>query len=125
HRGGTHRGRQGRANGSSEKKRAPPGRAKSGGWHAAPAEGWRKPGRRAAAGHCTGGRYTSTGMSEWVSTLAVTLPSTSALMPRRPCEAIATRSQPRSRARSEEHTSELQSRENLVCRLLLEKQKMK
>src|SRR5690606_41020484 len=26
-------------------------------------------------------------------------------------------------ARSEEHTSELQSRENLVCRLLLEKQK--
>src|SRR5690606_42040679 len=28
---------------------------------------------------------------------------------------------PPSRARSEEHTSELQSRENLVCRLLLEK----
>src|SRR5690606_41142905 len=27
------------------------------------------------------------------------------------------------RARSEEHTSELQSRENLVCRLLLEKKK--
>src|SRR5690606_39732019 len=27
----------------------------------------------------------------------------------------------RSRQRSEEHTSELQSRENLVCRLLLEK----
>src|SRR5436309_10147659 len=27
------------------------------------------------------------------------------------------------RTRSEEHTSELQSRENLVCRLLLEKQK--
>src|SRR5436309_10636663 len=27
-------------------------------------------------------------------------------------------------ARSEEHTSELQSRENLVCRLLLEKKKM-
>src|SRR5436309_12567822 len=26
--------------------------------------------------------------------------------------------------RSEEHTSELQSRENLVCRLLLEKQKL-
>src|SRR5690606_39898353 len=30
---------------------------------------------------------------------------------------------PRSTARSEEHTSELQSRENLVCRLLLEKKK--
>src|SRR5690606_41800357 len=32
----------------------------------------------------------------------------------------ATRSDP---SRSEEHTSELQSRENLVCRLLLEKKK--
>src|SRR5690606_41412940 len=32
------------------------------------------------------------------------------------------RPQPRAR-RSEEHTSELQSRENLVCRLLLEKKK--
>src|SRR6266511_6249295 len=31
----------------------------------------------------------------------------------------------RAGARSEEHTSELQSRENLVCRLLLEKKKKK
>src|SRR5207302_2332954 len=31
----------------------------------------------------------------------------------------------RRRSRSEEHTSELQSRENLVCRLLLEKKKNK
>src|SRR5690349_23668626 len=30
---------------------------------------------------------------------------------------------PRARARSEEHTSELQSRRDLVCRLLLEKKK--
>src|SRR2546427_3325905 len=30
---------------------------------------------------------------------------------------------PRARARSEEHTSELQSQSNLVCRLLLEKKK--
>src|SRR6266511_5781792 len=30
---------------------------------------------------------------------------------------------PQARPRSEEHTSELQSRENLVCRLLLEKKK--
>src|SRR5690606_41626232 len=30
---------------------------------------------------------------------------------------------PQAGARSEEHTSELQSRENLVCRLLLEKKK--
>src|SRR5690606_41643536 len=33
--------------------------------------------------------------------------------------------QARRGARSEEHTSELQSRENLVCRLLLEKKKNK
>src|SRR5438105_11417286 len=33
--------------------------------------------------------------------------------------------QPRRRARSEEHTSELQSRVDLVCRLLLEKKKKK
>src|SRR5690606_41660101 len=33
----------------------------------------------------------------------------------------ARRSAPAPRSRSEEHTSELQSRENLVCRLLLEK----
>src|SRR2546430_10185011 len=32
---------------------------------------------------------------------------------------------PRSPARSEEHTSELQSQSNLVCRLLLEKKKVK
>src|SRR5690606_41947127 len=32
-------------------------------------------------------------------------------------------SRDRHRVRSEEHTSELQSRENLVCRLLLEKKK--
>src|SRR5436309_14216304 len=41
--------------------------------------------------------------------------------------ARATRSRRRERRgpRSEEHTSELQSRENLVCRLLLEKKKKK
>src|SRR5690349_22449518 len=32
---------------------------------------------------------------------------------------------PRVRVRSEEHTSELQSRRDLVCRLLLEKKKLK
>src|SRR6266511_5963974 len=40
--------------------------------------------------------------------------------PRRPAQARAGH---RRRPRSEEHTSELQSRENLVCRLLLEKKK--
>src|SRR5690606_41454461 len=38
------------------------------------------------------------------------------------CRAGPRRMRPR---RSEEHTSELQSRENLVCRLLLEKKKLK
>src|SRR5690606_39912977 len=38
------------------------------------------------------------------------------------CPATTSRSSP-ARGRSEEHTSELQSRENLVCRLLLEKKK--
>src|SRR5690606_39452441 len=39
--------------------------------------------------------------------------------------ALSMRWMSRSRPRSEEHTSELQSRENLVCRLLLEKKKQK
>src|SRR5690606_41697187 len=46
----------------------------------------------------------------------------------RPRNADTTRSSGCSRTgawRSEEHTSELQSRENLVCRLLLEKKKTK
>src|SRR5436309_6925677 len=38
---------------------------------------------------------------------------------------IQVRPRDRVMARSEEHTSELQSRENLVCRLLLEKKKKK
>src|SRR2546430_10394815 len=37
----------------------------------------------------------------------------------------ASRSRSSSRTRSEEHTSELQSQSNLVCRLLLEKKKKK
>src|SRR5690606_12044914 len=37
----------------------------------------------------------------------------------------ACRKSDRTERRSEEHTSELQSRENLVCRLLLEKKKKK
>src|SRR6266700_4017036 len=43
----------------------------------------------------------------------------------RPCEVGLPRSQHQAPGgdRSEEHTSELQSRENLVCRLLLEKKK--
>src|SRR6266700_7282896 len=44
-------------------------------------------------------------------------------LPRRKCGTDACGC--RRSARSEEHTSELQSRENLVCRLLLEKKKTK
>src|SRR2546422_1693444 len=39
--------------------------------------------------------------------------------------AAASAANPRAAARSEEHTSELQSRLHLVCRLLLEKKKKK
>src|SRR5476651_2745342 len=48
-------------------------------------------------------------------------PTTAAPMPR----ASSPRSPTRPRSRSEEHTSELQSRQYLVCRLLLEKKKKK
>src|SRR2546427_9388258 len=41
----------------------------------------------------------------------------------RPFTASPSPSAPSMRARSEEHTSELQSQSNLVCRLLLEKKK--
>src|SRR5436309_10238800 len=46
--------------------------------------------------------------------------------PSSPPRFAANRSRPARRVhlRSEEHTSELQSRENLVCRLLLEKKKI-
>src|SRR5690606_40743795 len=53
--------------------------------------------------------------------------STSRLPPRStsPAPLVATSPMPAtSPERSEEHTSELQSRENLVCRLLLEKKKL-
>src|SRR5256885_8665885 len=40
-----------------------------------------------------------------------------------PCRRASARSRSSSHARSEEHTSELQSPCNLVCRLLLEKKK--
>src|SRR2546430_5928634 len=44
--------------------------------------------------------------------------------PRRRLSALRARSAPLPRSRSEEHTSELQSQSNLVCRLLLEKKKL-
>src|SRR2546427_8717456 len=41
------------------------------------------------------------------------------------CARLHQRLRPRGQLRSEEHTSELQSQSNLVCRLLLEKKKKK
>src|SRR3712207_8514898 len=58
--------------------------------------------------------------------LAPTSPSWPRPSPRRacPCWSRTTRAPPtRGSPRSEEHTSELQSRQYLVCRLLLEKKK--
>src|SRR2546427_3622105 len=43
----------------------------------------------------------------------------------RPLAAPRSTSQPPGHTRSEEHTSELQSQSNLVCRLLLEKKKIR
>src|SRR5688572_31395507 len=56
------------------------------------------------------------------TTTSLTRPSTSLNGVRMPHFASARRSR---RPRSEEHTSELQSQSNLVCRLLLEKKKKK
>src|SRR2546430_8422594 len=49
------------------------------------------------------------------------VPDRKLLLPR----TVATAQIGRARSRSEEHTSELQSQSNLVCRLLLEKKKKK
>src|SRR5690606_41973051 len=70
-------------------------------------------GETGSRGACSGSRGSGrVGAGGWVWTLAVsgcasTWPSSAAAIT----------------SRSEEHTSELQSRENLVCRLLLEKKK--
>src|SRR6266511_4799142 len=47
------------------------------------------------------------------------------LLPKSPDSDSPDTSERKEKPRSEEHTSELQSRENLVCRLLLEKKKKK
>src|SRR5690606_40217007 len=52
------------------------------------------------------------------------LPPFSGQLRRRTAGARAHRQRRQHPPRSEEHTSELQSRENLVCRLLLEKKKL-
>src|SRR3712207_8043006 len=57
------------------------------------------------------------------ATPATTRTSSSLSCTSRSCSCTTGSSRPASRSRSEEHTSELQSRQYLVCRLLLEKKK--
>src|SRR5690606_40559877 len=68
--------------------------------------------RRECSASPRSSRWTSTGWDGWSAS------------PRRKAAPLAPASSSGSAvSRSEEHTSELQSRENLVCRLLLEKKK--
>src|SRR5581483_5759097 len=62
----------------------------------------------------------------WISGPMKTLNSTSPRFMRQPGRTCVSPSAPMTRSplRSEEHTSELQSRQYLVCRLLLEKKKV-
>src|SRR3712207_7758042 len=65
----------------------------------------------------------------WMSVVVIAVPVPSARCSRRPgggpCRRRPTPGSPVIARRSEEHTSELQSRQYLVCRLLLEKKKTK
>src|SRR2546430_11542625 len=78
----------------------------------------------AAAWTTTSGRCSSNVRS--TSSRSAMLPSTSVrleLEVRLSRRAVSKLSMTETRSRSEEHTSELQSQSNLVCRLLLEKKK--
>src|SRR5690606_41772410 len=71
--------------------------------------------------------YTTLFRSSCRSTASSSCWSAISISSRRVCVRLAIRAwccSSRSSIRSEEHTSELQSRENLVCRLLLEKKKI-
>src|SRR3712207_7781786 len=59
------------------------------------------------------------------SPISVDAPPMTAASPIGPVSSVMSRSSSDSTRRSEEHTSELQSRQYLVCRLLLEKKKHK
>src|SRR5207302_10154922 len=70
----------------------------------------------------TPGAITATGSgSGIISTCSTSSACPAHTTSTRRCSKPVPRSSSASTARSEEHTSELQSRENLVCRLLLEK----
>src|SRR5688572_32429246 len=78
---------------------------------------------RSPPSHVTSPCSRTTGHSSWPSS---SRPGCSAPRPRsasNACGTARTRRRTSTSARSEEHTSELQSQSNLVCRLLLEKKK--
>src|SRR2546430_12603632 len=69
---------------------------------------------------------TVTGVQTCALPISADRPSTSPRRPRNPCRCCSSgrrRGESGASRRSEEHTSELQSQSNLVCRLLLEKKK--
>src|SRR5690606_40769587 len=75
------------------------------------------PSERAQSAHAAGGDVRGEQPSDSA------LSSSAASCHARPPPAAPRTSRTETRHRSEEHTSELQSRENIVCRLLLEKKK--
>src|SRR5438132_4180356 len=64
-------------------------------------------------------------LATWIAALPTPLPAaqTRTVSPETRCALVASMCQAVRKTRSEEHTSELQSHSDLVCRLLLEKKK--
>src|SRR5690606_40868288 len=79
--------------------------------------------------YCSGSASTGTIAEDRKSSAVASTPVTWPMSRRNTLSADSSQPTPSaaraSGSRSEEHTSELQSRENLVCRLLLEKKKKK
>src|SRR2546430_13004721 len=69
--------------------------------------------------------FRSTGHTRGVPHPPAGRPAAPAAAPPKPPRAVPGGAAPRRSGRSEEHTSELQSQSNIVCRLLLEKKKHK
>src|SRR5688500_19762865 len=85
---------------------------------------FRSPGAGRSRRERTGERNTGRNASAITTAPTHNVPLTPTSSPSTPDRAAPTASAPVSRNRSEEHTSELQSPCNLVCRLLLEKKKI-
>src|SRR5690606_41547973 len=77
---------------------------------------FRSPRTTAAAARATHRPIIFANWATWIAAALMASPCIASHVPAREIRAATA-------ARSEEHTSELQSRENLVCRLLLEKKK--